>query len=396
MFLCKNTMGCGSSSTPAPVVERERKVTVTVLPPRSPAASSYDSADYDSPRPRSNSATRARVSLGGGGDSVSRKMGKLIGGDKDLSTNIHPAVFEATAVVITDLYNKGVVLSYDRAAEILTKYQKACQVAETHFPGSRDGKIILRQAKDIMTRKGFDRENTLFAQSVCADEINHDVNDITNLFASFLGEPFHLGGLAGIPFTGKTGFGAYAAHVPDDGHLFIMFSPHVGISESLQLGKFTRSGQIYEGHACGAAIGALNYCIEGKPIPDNAKLGASPLDYQMSYIITQVAKVVDEIVALETENERQAELTRQMFKICQNFLDGIIDMGITDLHGKPVKIAILGGIQINMPIPMADFFAPLCFQVYEEGKPPEDLLQETFFNDPVSKELLSSLQDTLS
>ena len=30
-----------------------------------------------------------------------------------------------------------------------------------------------------------------------------------------LGEVFHLGGLAGVPFTGKTGFAAFSHHVPD-------------------------------------------------------------------------------------------------------------------------------------------------------------------------------------
>jgi len=42
-----------------------------------------------------------------------------------------------------------------------------------------------------------------------SDEINHEAGDIANLFSTYLGEVFRLGGLAGIPFTGKTGFGAF-------------------------------------------------------------------------------------------------------------------------------------------------------------------------------------------
>jgi len=351
-----------------------------------------------SPAARSPSLGGSRNRQGSISESISRKIGKIsdLGSSYGSAHNmVHPAVFESASEVIADLYNKGVLLNYERAAEILTKYQKSCSVAETYFPGARDGKVILRQAKHTLLREGFTRENTLFAQSVCADEINHDVNDITNLFSTYLGEVFHLGGLAGIPFTGKTGFGAYAAHIPDDGHLFILFSPHVGISDSLQIGKFTRSGQIYEGHACGAAIGALNYCIEGKPVPDNAKLGSSPFDYQMSYIITQVAKVVDEIISLDTENERQAELTRQMYKICKTFLDNIVDFGVTDNNGKPVKIAILGGVQINMPRPMADFFQPIYFEVFEKGQPPKDLLEETFFREPEHSQIRSGVRSSI-
>lgn len=41
-----------------------------------------------------------------------------------------------------------------------------------------------------------------------------------------------IGGLGGIPFAGKTGFKAYASHVPDDGNLLILFAPHVGMDTS--------------------------------------------------------------------------------------------------------------------------------------------------------------------
>jgi len=316
-------------------------------------------------------------------------------GEDEANMKIHPAVFEATSSVVGDLYNKGISLSYERAAEILTKYQKACSLASGAFPGARDGKVILRQTQQLLLREGFTPENTLFAQSCCSDEINHGEQDITTLFGNYMGEAFMLGGLAGVPFTGKTGFGAFAAHIPDDGHLFILFAPHVGISESLHIGKFTRAGQVYEGHACGAAIGALNYCIEGKPVPDNASLGANPHDYQMSWIISQIAQVVDEIVALDTENERQAELTRQMYKISKAFLDKMVDVKITDLHGNAVKICLLGGIQINMPRPMPGFFQPLLFQILEYGKPTKDVLEEAFFSSSIDAPAFSAMRESI-
>jgi hypothetical protein len=43
--------------------------------------------------------------------------------------------------------------------------------------------------------------------------------------------------LAGIPFTGKTGFTAFSHHIPDNGNLFVLFAPHVGISKSGRIGK---------------------------------------------------------------------------------------------------------------------------------------------------------------
>jgi hypothetical protein len=38
-----------------------------------------------------------------------------------------------------------------------------------------------------------------------------------------------MGGLGGLPFVGEVGFGAYAAHVPHNGNLLILFAPHVGV-----------------------------------------------------------------------------------------------------------------------------------------------------------------------
>jgi hypothetical protein len=105
---------------------------------------------------------------------------------------------------------------------------------------------------------GFTAENTLFADSSCPDEINHDDpdEDITSLFAKRWGEMFPLGGLAGLPFTGKTGWGAFSSHCPADGHIVIMYAPHVGIDCTGKVGSINREGQSHASTACGACIGA--------------------------------------------------------------------------------------------------------------------------------------------
>eukprot|EP00042_Codosiga_hollandica_P041838 m.376635 g.376635 ORF g.376635 m.376635 type:complete len:158 (+) comp56190_c0_seq6:469-942(+) len=56
------------------------------------------------------------------------------------------------------------------------------------------------------------------------------VGDITHLLHEHWGEMFLMGGLAGIPFCGKTGFTAFSHHVPNNGNIFILFAPHVGIT----------------------------------------------------------------------------------------------------------------------------------------------------------------------
>ena len=116
-------------------------------------------------------------------------------------------------------------------------YQKAFETVKQHFPGFKfishplhaltlfldcyfllaalSGRDTLAKCKKVLLDIGVTAENTLFAQSVCPDEINHGPHDITNLFSSYMGEVFHLGGLGGIPFTGITGFNAFSHHIPD-------------------------------------------------------------------------------------------------------------------------------------------------------------------------------------
>lgn len=89
---------------------------------------------------------------------------------------------------------------------------------------------VVRAVAEVSARFGFTAENTLFSHSVCPDEINHDEGAITDSLITHFGEVFSLGGLAGIPFSGKTGFGAYAHHVPENGNIFVLFAPHCAVS----------------------------------------------------------------------------------------------------------------------------------------------------------------------
>lgn len=115
---------------------------------------------------------------------------------------------------------------------------------------------VARAAIEITRTLGMGKGNTLFAHSVCPDEINHDNGDITDCLRDHFEGVFSLGGLAGIPFSGRTGFAAYASHVPDEGNIFVLFAPHVAISEEGKIGYYHRRGQHELTSACGAAIGA--------------------------------------------------------------------------------------------------------------------------------------------
>jgi hypothetical protein len=229
---------------------------------------------------------------------------------------------------------------------------------EQHFPGAHGGSTTLECVKPIIAKLGLTDDNTLFAQSICPDEINHEVGDIPNLFSSYLGEVFHMGGLAGIPFTGKTGFAAFSHHVPDNGHCFILMAPHIGLCNDAFLGQYSRDGQSGgAGSACGAAVGALGHCCAGHAIPDAT---ASVDDPQMSYIIRQINDRMESIlggVAEGDNNTKQANLARTNYEIANEMLEKITSL---DFGSDESTLVILSGIQINMPRAFGKFFLHYC------------------------------------
>ena len=105
---------------------------------------------------------------------------------------------------------------------------------------------------------GFTPENTLFADAICPDEINHHrpEENVTSVFQNTWGDLFPLGGLGGLPFVGKTGWGAFSSHCPESGNILILFAPHVGVDLNGTVGSCHRAGQTGGSSACGAAIGA--------------------------------------------------------------------------------------------------------------------------------------------
>jgi len=138
-------------------------------------------------------------------------------------------------------------------------------------------------------------------------------------------------------------------------------------------------GQSCDGTACGAAVGALNYCCNSaNPRPSAEDLGNAPDDYQMKYIISQLYDKIDGINAMPDENGRQAELAKQTYEIAQVFLDKIIDPNFGKTYGKNGKLIILGGVQINMPRPMPDYFMPIRFEIRQLGEPTVDLMDAAF------------------
>eukprot|EP00042_Codosiga_hollandica_P041836 m.376819 g.376819 ORF g.376819 m.376819 type:complete len:254 (+) comp56190_c0_seq42:342-1103(+) len=181
------------------------------------------------------------------------------------------------------------------------------------------------------------------------------VGDITHLLHEHWGEMFLMGGLAGIPFCGKTGFTAFSHHVPNNGNIFILFAPHVGITRvGERCGLIGRHGHEHLSPACGAAIGAYQF---GKDhVPSDT---FDPSDYQMDFIKQQVFRHRARIDAAE---EPMVELAVVMFDIVREALGKILNLLWAETYTSGGQMLLLGGVQINMDDEHGDYFVPLSFE----------------------------------
>ena len=168
-----------------------------------------------------------------------------------------------------------------------------------HFPRALTGPKATGKFIKALVDIGFTPENTLYADSSCPDEINHDdpSEDITGLMQHHWGAIFPLSGLAGVPFAGATGWAAFSSHIPKDGNCVVLFAPHVGVHTDGTIGIVKREGQEHTTSACGAAIGAL------KALRANPKTAQNPgmIDQQMDTIKHLLLPHVDAISRAENE-----------------------------------------------------------------------------------------------
>ena len=201
--------------------------------------------------------------------------------------------------------------------------------------------------------------------STCSDEINRDVTGFDQHYGK---NQFLLGGLTGYPFTGKTGFSAYAHHGATNGHLLVLYGPHVGVSLNGELGKVLRDGQPEPSSACGAALAFLSKYeaarAEGKPYrPVN-----DPLDQQQFWLETLLLPHGERIV-------RSANPVRELVEVNYEIIDRVITQIAREHKSRfPGNIFLVGGIMINSDVGNPNYFQPRRFErLYNSSS--EDLMQ---------------------
>lgn len=271
--------------------------------------------------------------------------------------------------------------------------QAAEDSQNTYFPTALLSSDLDKAVAKTLTARGFTPENTLFGHSICSDEINNRAEQLIPLMVNRWKEGFFLGGLGGLPFSGKSGFGAYLHHVPDNGKLLILFAPHVGIEADGRVGVLQRDGQSGVSTACGAAVGAYKALQDKKSSPvdplliwDSLKKEDTNLfDPQIEQIVSLLAP---RLQGIEESADSVAFVTYQMYAIIRELMENII-FQTADLYDNASEVAVVGGIIVNRR-KGGDFFQPLSFETRRKGEQPEDLFEQTFGPRPKLDTVLGS------
>jgi len=86
-----------------------------------------------------------------------------------------------------------------------------------------NSKKLLNKLQVVLIKYGY-AKNTLFAASLCCDEVNRVLE---KELAKAYWDNFSVVGLAGFPFCGVTSFGAMAHHIPKDRSCLIVYQPQL-------------------------------------------------------------------------------------------------------------------------------------------------------------------------
>jgi hypothetical protein len=192
-------------------------------------------------------------------------------------------------------------------------------------------------------------EMVMMADSICSDDVNSIQYPART--REFLG-PFKMGGLDGFPFTGLTGMGAFASHVPDNGAVFIYYGPHIGITKSGVLGEIHRIGQTHNSGCCGAARGALKKLLSNEIVEGNI----TDLDYQMNTIEQILFKEKDRIINAENN---LFEATAVIYEAIDKRINELVDK--TSYNCR--YVILIGAILINSDSDMGSFSSTQRFDI---------------------------------
>jgi hypothetical protein len=216
------------------------------------------------------------------------------------------------------------------------------QVIRRHYPTAITTVESVDRLFDTLHRR-FDLVpgKIMLADSICSDDVNSI--EYPKRAYEMLG-PFKMGGLDGFPFTGLTGMGAFAAHVPDDGAVFVYHAPHIGIDKDGNLGQILREGQSKPSGCCGACRAALAKLQAGQIVPDDI----TTLDYQQNTIEQILYRAGTRITGAKQPLKEATEVMHEA-------ITDRIDLLASKTNYNARYLILVGGILINSDADVGSF-----------------------------------------
>jgi hypothetical protein len=252
------------------------------------------------------------------------------------------------------------------------------EALEKFFPKALPTSVIATKVQSTLSERKFTRTNTLFGTCVCPDEINNKpTKSLPAAIQSALTDlngVFHLGGLAGLPYMGSSGMKAFLSHCPTNGKVFIMYGPHIGITEDGTAGSVERLGLTTPSLDCDITLKALSIAqsaLENKP-KDNVP------DKREEYIVANFRNALDSEQAAKLSKEAlPAFATYLMFHLVKEQIVKQLQACLKDdtMESNNIdEIVLLGGITVNRGQLLGsievreDYFEPLVFESFTESQ----------------------------
>ncbi len=190
-------------------------------------------------------------------------------------------------------------------------------------------------------KEGHAKEKVKPAMAVCRDDSVKQI-EIELQKSEYL-EAFNMNTLSGLPVFGNTGAVAFYHHIPDHGMGLIIYAPHIGKTETGELGYLNRKGIEKPGKSCGA-----NHAIIGKW--QAGDFGPYEGDPELSQVSAALADVREEI--LKAENPLVALTEAEYTKGLEMIKEMVERVQKSEAHQYPVLI--VAGIHIDQIVDRKD------------------------------------------
>jgi Limiting CO2-inducible proteins B/C beta carbonyic anhydrases len=176
---------------------------------------------------------------------------------------------------------------------------------------------------------------------------------------------YSVGALCGIPFVGVKAFVEIFSDVPAGGNCLLLHASHVYIDDKEIEGTFTKKVFTNGYGCCAGAVRAAAYTehlVKGA-ITNITSSGTTNIQ---QFFINQMLLPYSQ--RLQSAMEPMVELSYVTLDAQTELIDQVVAKSCCHIHNDG-HIVLVGGIQINTPYGMSDYFLPLRFDVVDkQGK----------------------------